>query len=63
LIELFLYLDGARLGAAMSSPENDLTLADITALVDFYYIGGTKNGALLGEALIISNADQNLLGC
>ncbi|HEX9026413.1 MAG TPA: threonine aldolase, partial [Clostridium sp.] len=35
--------------------ENDLTLADITKLVDAFYIGGTKNGALFGEALIICN--------
>jgi len=52
---LLLYLDGARLGSALVSQENDLTLADITKLVDAFYIGGTKNGALFGEALIICN--------
>ena len=52
---LFLYLDGARLGSALTATENDLTLADLAKLVDIFYIGGTKNGALLGEALIINN--------
>ena len=54
---LYLYLDGARLGAALMSKENDLTLKDIAELVDIFYIGGTKNGALLGEALVIINDD------
>ena len=52
---LLLYLDGARLGAALVSEENDLTLPDIAKLVDAFYIGGTKNGALFGEALVICN--------
>ncbi|AWK49681.1 threonine aldolase [Clostridium beijerinckii] len=52
---LLLYLDGARLGSALVSQENDLTLADIAKLVDAFYIGGTKNGALFGEALVICN--------
>lgn len=51
--DLYLFLDGARMGAALTSPINDLTLADIARLVDVFYIGGTKNGALFGEALII----------
>ncbi len=50
---LWLFLDGARLGAALTSPDNDLTMADIAALTDVFYIGGTKNGALFGEALVI----------
>lgn len=53
--KLYLFLDGARMGAALTSPVNDLTLADIAGLVDVFYIGGTKNGALFGEALIICN--------
>ncbi len=53
--QLYLYLDGARLGSGIMSKESDLTLKDITALVDMFYIGGTKNGALLGEALVIVN--------
>lgn len=52
---LLLYLDGARIGSALTSPENDLTLSAIAALTDVFYIGGTKNGALYGEALMITN--------
>lgn len=51
---LYLYMDGARLGSALCSVGNDLQLSDIAALVDAFYIGGTKNGALLGEALVIT---------
>jgi len=50
---LILFMDGARLGSALASEENDLTLSEIAELVDAFYIGGTKNGALMGEALII----------
>lgn len=50
---LYLYMDGARLGAAMTCDENDLSLEDIAALTDAFYIGGTKNGALFGEALVL----------
>ena len=54
---LILFLDGARMGSALTCRENDLELGDIAQLVDVFYIGGTKNGALLGEALVICNAD------
>ncbi|MGL5312714.1 MAG: threonine aldolase family protein, partial [Peptostreptococcaceae bacterium] len=54
---LYLHLDGARLGSALASRENDLTLEDIAKLVDVFYIGGTKNGALLGEAIVINNEE------
>ena len=50
--DLFLFLDGARLASALTSPENDMTLSDLAALTDAFYIGGTKNGALFGEAVI-----------
>ncbi len=50
---LILFLDGARLGSALTCRENDLELRDIAGLADVFYIGGTKNGALLGEALVI----------
>lgn len=50
---LILFMDGARLGSALACEENDLSLSDIAELVDAFYIGGTKNGALLGEALVI----------
>ena len=51
---LFLYLDGARLGSALTSPDNDLTLPDLAALTHAFTIGGTKNGALFGEALVLT---------
>ncbi len=54
---LYFYLDGARLGSALTSEGNNLSLPDIANLVDVFYIGGTKNGALLGEAIVILNAD------
>jgi threonine aldolase len=50
---LILFMDGARLGSALCSEENDLKLSDLPGLVDAFYIGGTKNGALIGEALVI----------
>lgn len=53
--KLYLFVDGARLGSALTSSQNDLTLKDMAYLTDAFYIGGTKNGALLGEALVISN--------
>jgi threonine aldolase len=51
--KLFLYVDGARLGSALCSEENDMELSHLANLVDAFYIGGTKNGALIGEALVI----------
>ena len=50
---LYLYLDGARLGAAICARDNNLSLKDIARLTDCFYIGGTKNGALFGEALVL----------
>ena len=50
---LSLYVDGARLAYALASPANDVTLADLARLCDAFYIGGTKCGALFGEALVI----------
>ncbi|NLK74724.1 MAG: low specificity L-threonine aldolase [Clostridiales bacterium] len=52
---LLLYLDGARLASALTAQTNDLEMKDIGELVDAFYIGATKNGALLGEALVICN--------
>lgn len=54
--QLLLYMDGARLGSALTSKYNDLTLRDIAWLTDAFTIGGTKNGALFGEAVVISNS-------
>ncbi|MCL2632692.1 MAG: aminotransferase class I/II-fold pyridoxal phosphate-dependent enzyme [Coriobacteriia bacterium] len=53
--DLFLYADGARLGAALNSPACDMSYNEFAQLVDAFYIGGTKNGALFGEALVITN--------
>ncbi len=55
--DLILYLDGARVGCALSSAENDITLEELSNLVDIFYIGGTKNGAMIGEAVIINRDD------
>ncbi len=52
---LYLYLDGARLGSALTAEGNDITMADVARLTDAFYIGGTKNGALFGEAVVLVN--------
>ena len=51
-----LFLDGARLGYALASPENDVFMADLAQLCDVFYIGGTKVGAMFGEAVCIVNS-------
>ena len=53
--ELPLFVDGARLGYGLTAHNNDLTLEDFVMLTDLFYIGGTKVGALLGEAVVINN--------
>ncbi len=50
-----LFIDGARLGYGLASPHNDLTIKDLAKLCDVFYIGGTKVGALFGEAVVITN--------
>jgi len=52
-----LVMDGARLGYGLASKDSDLSLADIARLCDVFYIGGTKIGALFGEAVVIINDD------
>lgn len=52
--EIPLYLDGARLGYGLMSSETDVTLSDIASLCDVFYIGGTKVGALCGEAVVFT---------
>ena len=54
---LYLYVDGARLGYGIMSEANDVQLADLARLTDAFYIGGTKQGMLFGEALVIVNPD------
>ena len=55
---LTLYMDGARLGTALTWPTNDLTIQEIADLVDAFYIGGTKIGALFGEALVVVHPEK-----
>ena len=51
--DMYLYVDGARMGAGIMAEGNDVTLKDLSQLVDAFYIGATKNGALMGEALVL----------
>lgn len=50
-----LFMDGARLGYALMSDHSDMSMKTIASMCDVFYIGGTKVGALLGEAVVISN--------
>ncbi len=54
-LELLLYIDGARLAQALTSAACDLSCEDLPALCDAFYIGGTKNGLLFGEAMVLLN--------
>lgn len=56
--DLYLYVDGARLAYALACPGNDVTLQDLARLCDAFYIGGTKCGALLGEAVVFPKAGR-----
>jgi len=53
--DMYLYIDGARLGSAIMAEGNDVKMEDLPKIADIFYIGGTKNGALMAEALIIVN--------
>ncbi len=53
--DAYLFMDGARLGYGLACKENDLTMEDIAKYTDVFYIGGTKVGALFGEAVVITN--------
>lgn len=52
---VYLFVDGARLGYGLMCRENNLTLSELAANCDVFYIGGTKVGALFGEAVVITN--------
>lgn len=52
---LYLMIDGARMGYGLGAKVNDLKLSDLAALADVFYIGGTKCGAMMGEAVVITN--------
>ncbi|MBS4872459.1 MAG: aminotransferase class V-fold PLP-dependent enzyme [Peptoniphilus sp. oral taxon 375] len=54
---VYLYIDGARMGSALMSPACDYSLEDLAGLCDIFTIGGTKNGALFGEAVVFCNKD------
>ncbi|WP_333863080.1 threonine aldolase family protein [Sphingobacterium sp.] len=58
--DLLLYVDGARLGHALTAENSDLTFAAIAKYCDVFYIGGTKNGALLGEAVVFNRPELAL---
>lgn len=57
---LYLYMDGARLGSALASDYCDYTIDELVNIVDIFTIGGTKNGFMFGEALVITNPDLKL---
>ena len=52
-----LFVDGARLGYALAAPGSDMTLADLPQICDVFTIGGTKQGALFGEAVVIMDKE------
>lgn len=52
--DMYLFVDGARLGYGLGSEKNDVSLEDLTALTDVFYFGGTKCGALFGEAVVLT---------
>lgn len=54
---LFLFMDGARLASALASVDCDLIYDDLCKYLDVFYIGGTKNGGYLGEALVLVNKE------
>lgn len=54
--KLLLMIDGARLGTALTARKSDLSLSDVANLCDIFWIGGTKAGALIGEAIVIPNS-------
>lgn len=56
--DLPLYLDGARLGYGLAAEHTDITLKDVARLCDVFYIGGTKVGALFGEAVVVSHPQR-----
>lgn len=52
---LYLYIDGARMAAALANPKSNLKLEDLSSICDAFTLGGTKNGFLLGEAIVLVN--------
>ncbi|MDR2410360.1 MAG: hypothetical protein LBE13_19925 [Bacteroidales bacterium] len=58
-LDLYLYLDGARLGYRLYAEDSDMDLPFVAECYDAFYIGGTKQGTLLGEAMVIKNPELN----
>lgn len=56
---LYLFVDGARLGYGLCAHGSDITLADLARLCDVFYIGGTKVGALFGEAVVFKGKEMH----
>jgi len=54
---LYIFMDGARMGHGLTAETTDLTLEKVAQLTDVFYLGGTKNGALIGEAIVINNKE------
>jgi len=54
---LYLFMDGARMGHGLTAEISDLSLEKVAELTDVFYLGGTKNGALIGEAIVINNQE------
>ena len=57
---LYLFVDGARLGYGLAAPTGDLSPADVARFCDVFTVGGTKMGALFGEAVVINNPELNV---
>lgn len=53
--DMYLFVDGARLGYGLTASDSDVTMEDLARLCDVFYIGGTKCGAMFGEAVVITN--------
>ena len=60
--EIPLFLDGARMAYGIGAKNTDVSIADIAELTDVFYIGGTKVGAMFGEAVVITNLLQYIYG-
>lgn len=56
-LDLLLFMDGARLGHALTAVGNDLRMEDLPLFTDVFYVGATKNGGLLGEAIVFNDPD------
>lgn len=54
-LDLPLFIDGARMGYGLTSPACDITLPELAQLADVFYLGGTKQGAMFGEAIVITS--------